>query len=144
MGETNRQYPVFEAALSCEDCAPHTNGIHERKLAGDIIGIRRPALGIGSAERSRYIWLRLEGLEENEMWLLTELIPEFDKRRFAIPFTRLRQAYPDFDISRAMNRDEIYQPFLNVDHNPPYYFLNEVPAFDVHGLVWDKVRGQFL
>lgn len=144
MGETNPSYSVFEVALSLEDCTPHTNGTKERKLAGDIIGLRRPGTMIGSAEMHTFLWLRIEGLEENEMVQLTENVAGFDKRRYSIPLDRLKALVPSFDIDRALDPSEMYQPFLLPSVETPYEYVVETRAFNVHGLVFDKQTAEFI
>ena len=154
MGQTNRRYPVFEIALSCEDAAPHTAGTKERKQAGDIIALRRFGTEIGAKERHGYLWLRIEGLEENEMARFTDLMTNtgdpdtatrlYDKRRYCIPLARLAQAVPGFSESRARDLTDPYQPFITVDAERPHAYLAAGRPLDVHGLVFDKVTGWYL
>lgn len=141
MGQTDPKYPIFEVAISCEDCAPH---VSERKLAGDIIAVRRPGMEIGSGEDKRFLWLRLEGLEENEMAQLVASITGFDKRRYSIPLDRLKVLWPSFDMNRALDPNDSYQPFILIDGDGPHWFLDITPAFSVHGLVYDKILGDYL
>lgn len=147
MGQTRRQYPVMEVVLACEDCAPLPSG-HERKLAGDIIGMRpitAPQAGkVGSGEQHRYLWLRLTGLEENDWPQLMESLDGFDKRRYCIPLSRLAQRVPGFDVAQAMNPAVAYQPFCLVDEDSPFPFLTTHRPLDVHGLVFDKAIGRYL
>jgi len=147
MGQTNRKYPIMEAAISLEDAAPHSGG--ERKLAGDIIALRREGVGeIGKKERHGYLWLRLEGLEENDFTQLTESLEQggerFDKRRYCIPLNRLERVVPGFSISRAMDPADPYQPFMPVDEDVPHSYLDRGPILSVEGLVFDKVTGRYL
>lgn len=161
MGETNPTYPVREIALSLEDCAPHTDGTKERKLSGDIIVCRVPSQGIGREEAQRFLWLRLDGLEEGQFARLTDAVSDpsgpslsdlpdgtpivvFDKRRYCIPLDRLAQASPGFDVAQALDSTARYQPFLNVDEESPYLFLVDARPMDAHGLVFDKTTGAFL
>lgn len=148
MGQTRRSYSVWEVALSVEDGADHAGG--ERKKVGDIIALRRPGVGIGRLEGQTLLWLRLTGLEDSEMRKLkSQLVvagvaQRFDKRRYCIPLHRIAQRIPSFDVARALNLSEWYQPFLMADEDPPYQFLTTTPAFRVEGLVFDKVRGEYL
>lgn len=153
MGQTNPKYPVFEVVLSLEDADAHTGGTKERKQAGDIIGIRKPLGAIGSGEMHRFLWLWLEGLEENEMTRLTEplyAIPgddtsqQFDKRRYSIPLARLQAVVPSFNIARALDVTDMYQPFLLPDLESPFPHLTTPRPLDVHGLVFDKSVGGFI
>lgn len=153
MGHTNPNYPVMEIALSCEHGGTHSGGLKERKAVGDIIAIRKPGSAIGSAEMSRYLWLRIEGLEENQMYRLTDPVYSnpaddssavFDKRRYCIPLDRLKAITPSLDIARATNLNDKYQPFLGVDEEPPFRFISDVRPVNVHGLIFDKVTGRFI
>ena len=115
MGQTNRQYPIFEVAPLCHNLPPC--GAGERAMEGDIIAIRPPGQGAGRKERTRFLWLRLQGLEENEMGQLTTPLEEdgiiYDKRRYGIPLARLKQLHPSLDLVRTRNSTDIYQPFSN-------------------------------
>lgn len=148
MGQTRRAYPVYEVALSCEDCAPHSGGLSERKLAGDIIALRRPHTSIGRKERATYLWLYLDGLEENDMAVLCDELMEgttrYEKRRYCIPFDRLAAVVPGFSIARALDVNDDYQPFLPIDLDEPHVRLTRTPPLDVHGLVFDRATGVYL
>jgi|SRR3990167_179690 len=144
MGYTNHNYPVMEIAISCEHGGTHTGGTKERKCVGDIIAIRRPAQAVGRLEQSGYLWLRIEGLEENEMARLTDPIEGHDKRRYCIPLDRLAQVVPSFNVARARDLADKYQPFLGVDEDPPFRFICSERPFNVHGLVWDKQTGGYI
>lgn len=144
MGQTNPKYPVFEIAISCEHGGTHTNGTKERKCVGDIIAIRPPLGMIGGKEMGGYLWLHVEGLEENAMWHLVDTVDGFDKRRYCIPLDRLTAIVPSFNSSRAKDLDDKYQPFLNVDEEPPFRHLNKARPYNVHGLVYDKQMSRFI
>ena len=144
MGQTNPNYTVFEIAISCEYGGVHTNGLKERKTVGDIIAVRRPNTAIGRLEMSGYIWLRVEGLEENEMARLKDPIDGHDKRRYCIPLDRLLAIAPAFNISRAKDLNDKYQPFLGVDEEPPYRFIYGHRPLNVHGLIFDKQTGRYI
>lgn len=154
MGLTKPQYPVFEIAVSCEHGGTHSGGLKERKCVGDIIAIRKPAGAVGRLEQSGYLWLRIEGLEENDMARLTEPMTDtgnvdtatviYDKRRYCIPFERLQAIVPSFNVSRALNAADKYQPFIGVDEEPPYRFVREQRPLNVHGLIFDKQTRKFI
>lgn len=148
MGYTNPRYPVFEIALSCEYGGTHTGGLMERKVHGDIIAMRPPSTAVGSGEMSRFLWLRIEGLEENEMAKLADLLVVneqiFDKRRYCIPLDRLKAVVPSFDIARAKDSADKYQPFLGVDEETPFRFVRDHRPLNVHGLVYDKLKSRFI
>jgi len=151
MGDLNPNYPVMEIAISLVSYAPLASGT-ERILTGDIAAVRHPDVGVGRKEVEEYMWLRIEGLEENEFYDLTELIEDstsgiiYDKRRYCIPLEKIEEIDPDFDIDLALDNDRIYQPFLLVDYDEDYTFVLEdghLPL-QVSGLVYDKAIGDYL
>ena len=155
---TYREYPRFSVTLSVEDCSPTPN---ERKQCGDIIschyidGTLTDHGDTGTAVPKLHILLHLEGLDRNEMDLLKapnevpfnpegKPLARYDKRRYCIPFERLKKVYPTFDIAKAKDPTLVYQPFVLIQGDPPYDFLQKHRSFDVHGLVFDKVEGRYL
>ena len=143
MSELNPNYPVMEMAISLVDHAPLESG-HERVLAGDIIAVRYPDIGIGLKEAKAFLWIRVEGLEEHELRLLDRSIKGFDKRRYCIPLEKIKEIRPSFDVDLAMDENIIYQPFLTIDYETDYCFILEEPPFQISGLVYDKLTGEYL
>ncbi len=151
MGETNPTYPVMEIALSMENAPDNVSGT-ERKKIGDIVAIRKPGTHCGSQETKRYLWLRIEGLEENVFAVFTQQVfeptdPEtglaFDKRRYCIPLGRLQTLYPALNQVRARDPLDFYQPFVTVD-SEDFSFVAADPPYQVAGLVFDKATGDYL
>lgn len=149
MGETNRQFPVAEVAISMMGFQ-QSGGIKERIQVGDISGVRRPLGQIGWAEMRTYLWLHIEGLEENELFQLGDLMwvsepggERYDKRRYSIPLERLQQLFPTFDVNRALDTADYYQPFMPFDEDNGFTLIAEKPL-SVHGLVFDKATMEFL
>jgi len=150
MGTLNPNYPIMEIAISLVNYSPLESG-HERSLVGDIIGIRKPNIGVGRKEVENYMWLRIEGLEEMEFSRLTDSIitsagERYDKRRYCIPLEKIKEIDPEFDIDLALEEDRIYQPFLLVDYDEGYYFVLEdgqLPL-QVSGLVFDKETQEYI
>jgi len=149
MSDINTNYPVMEIALSLVSYTPLESG-HERVIEGDIVAVRNPGTGVGRKEVEEFLWLRIEGLEDSEFDRLTQTVEttagEFDKRRFCIPLEKLEELDPEFDIDLALEDDRIYQPFLLVDYETDYSFILEdghLP-FEVNGLIYDKVTGEYL
>ena len=142
MSFLNFNYPEMEIALSTVSEAPLDSG-HERKLAGDIVGIREPDIGAGLRELKRYLWLRVEGLEENEWDVLASQIKGFDKRRFCIELNRLKQFNVNFDPEQAKDITKIYQPFIPVDEETGLWLIHPTPI-NILGLIYDKVHGIYL
>jgi len=152
MGETNPTYPDREIAISLEEADDNPSGA-ERKKRGDIIASRPLGTSfIGEKEGKKYIWLRVEGLEENEFGEFASPVYEpddpdsglvFDKRRYNIPLERLEIVYPAFNSARAVDLDDFYQPFFLVD-SEDFEIISADPPFVVSGLVFDKVTGDYL
>jgi hypothetical protein len=161
MGYTNRKFPVKEISIWTINQPDHQN---ERVIPGDICAIRKPHYVIGLKEASELIWLRIEGLEENDFAELrspnfdadiseehTGLLPSempdcFDKRRYFIPLNRIKKIYPALDLNRAKDQNDAYQPFITIDFADSgfYYYLAAIKPFNVHGLIFDKVKGEFI
>ena len=156
MGYTNRKYPVREISIACINRPDHDN---ERLCVGDIVTIRKPHHVIGKKEAKSLIWLRVEGLEEIEIGTLVQessglmmdedkaaVSERFEKRRYFIPLQRLKKIKPDFDIARAMDTNDSYQPFMVVDFADSGFFryLASDKPLSVHGLIFDKIRGEYL
>jgi len=150
MGYTNRKFPVMEIAISLTGKANLPSG-HERKQLGDIIAIRKPHSVIGSKEVTEFLWLRIEGIEEDLMMLLQDIVEStgqpsvvYDKRRYCIPLRKLKKFFPSFDIGRAMDKTDIYQPFIVVDEDEPHIYLADLRPLRIEGLVFDKLKGIYL
>lgn len=157
MSYTNREYPVMEIAIAAVNRPDHQN---ERLIPGDIISVRKPHFVIGTGEGSRVLWMLADGIEQmnwgnlstsNYDMDISYINPDysgerFDKRRYYIPFNRLKKVYPSFDINRAVNENDLYQPFITIDFSDSgyWYYLAKQKPLDVHGLVFDKVKGDFL
>lgn len=144
MGQTRRRYPVRELALRVFSSAPLASG-HERALMGDVIECRPPGVGLGWMEMSRFLWLRVEGLEENDAGMLHQPREGWEKRRYQIPLARLAAIVPGFNVARATDLADIYQPFLPVDEETGRFLEGvAVPPLPVEGLIFDVVTGRFL
>ncbi|PIQ23120.1 hypothetical protein COW64_25825 [bacterium (Candidatus Blackallbacteria) CG18_big_fil_WC_8_21_14_2_50_49_26] len=146
MPQTFRRYGVWEVALSARD--EPNNGVHERVQAGDIIAIRRQLGYVGRKERSSVVWILLTGLDDSDMYPLIHPVEEgndvfFDKRRYCIPLTRLKQAFPSLDMARITDRQDAYQPFCLLDEDTGY-MLTMHPPFHVQGLVYDKSMARWI
>lgn len=151
MSEENPVYPVMEIAVATESLPDNPSGA-ERKKVGDIIAIRKSGQAIGTKEGKKYIWMHIEGLEEDEFTALTLQVYEptdpetgqpFDKRRYCVPMAKIQEVYPLFDESRALDTDDLYQPFVILD-TENYSYISIDPPFQVSGLVWDKALGEYL
>lgn len=149
----NKKYPVFEIGVLAINYPDHTpNG---RAKMGDIITSRIPihyVMGTG-VWRDR-IRLMVEGVEEDEIPFLQtsnwdsdyrndEGVNAFDKRRFCVPLHRLKETFPSFNLNRAKDTNDIYQPFMLLDEDNGKYLTLRKPL-SVHGFVFDKLKREYL
>jgi len=139
MSILNLSYPVREIMLCTVSGA--VVDTDKRKFVGDIVAVRQPDIGAGLRELKRYLWLRVEGLEESD-WGLLEAETDFEKRRFCIHLERLKQFNSNFDPQKAADPDIIYQPFLPVDDDGLFVFDSN--PINVLGLIYDKEFGIYL
>ena len=143
-------YPVVEIAISTEDAANLASG-HERKKIGDIITVRGLGNGLGLKEAHGYLWLRVEGFTDAyfdtlNVWLTeSDKYKVFDKRRYWIPFSAIRDQFPVFDSTLAVDLNVIYQPFLPLD-TETFMYLGETEQSPLHvsGLIKDRKTGLFV
>ena len=142
MGQTIKRYPVWEIAVVTQSYAPLTSG-HERVVEGDIVAARFAGSmdGIGVNERTRHLWLRVEGWEEHECWL-TEGVEGYEKRRYQVPLARLKTVCPDLDLAAARDTTAVHQPWLVTDEDTGL-FLTIAATLNVQGLVFDTVTGEY-
>ena len=151
-----QEFPIMEVALSLETFADLASG-HERKQEGDIIAVRYPLNAIGFKEAHTYLWMRIEGLEYTEFTELVDPLTDppygtdttaeiivYDKRRYSIPLSRIKEVHADFDIDRAKDINDLYQPFLTLDEDNFYFLSEHFQPFQVEGLVFDKFTGVYL
>ena len=161
-----RRYPIMEICVTTRSKAALASGA-ERSQEGDIIEVRAPNDGIGLSEARTLLWLRFEGLEDWEYGLLKDLWteplmilrddrvdqypPVFDKRRYCIPLERLKGVAPFFDLARARDGADPYQPFLPIDTDDDDIRFQHVyfpgmarPPLRIEGLIYDKARQVFL
>ena len=157
MPVTYKDYAPREVAILVKGHLPLPSG-SERAMEGDIVTIRSPHNGIGTGERSNFLWLRIEGLDRNDMDRLKDPNAEpldeegefiephtkYDKRRFCIPLERLKKVAPWLDLVRVRCEVDNYQPFIQVDEETGNYIGGIRRPLSVHGLVYDKAKQRFL
>lgn len=154
-----RENIVAEVAILVASFRDH-DGI-ERAKEGDIITVRKRVHLVGRHDRESKIvlWLYLQGLHYEEMYLLKsrgwdskslwdDMVGKdnkdrFEKRRFSIPLKRLKQLCPRIDLNRVRDINDTYQPFAVIDEDNQHFLIPAKP-FDVEGLVYDKVTGNYL
>jgi len=140
---TFRNYRVRQIGLYVKSEAPLATG-HERIQEGDIGVVLNPNEGVAGIERAHYLWLRVQGRDDNDMDRLQDNNqPDidgnvfWDKRRYCIPFKRLKEVYPPLDISSVKDPVDMYQPFLGIDNDNGLFLITR-PPLTVFGLVFDK------
>jgi hypothetical protein len=151
MGQTDPQFNLrAEVAIFTNE------NIEFRKAhEGDIITSRREIGGVGTLEAQKYLWILVDGLEENDLYALHQTlfdgdpagddpVNEIEKRRFRIALADLALRDPDFDVERARDPLDIYQPYLQLDSDDFIFIPSSVLPFDAQGLVWDKSTGLYL
>jgi len=119
---------------------------------GDIVVARRQLGGCGLKEGSRFLWMQLAGLEENDLLALNinldtnnyeiseERDPDlaFDKHRYKIPFDSIVAQFSTVDLNRVRDPNDIYQPFMEVDIES-FWFLDNQQIANAGDLVIDKL-----
>lgn len=143
MAQFTKSYPVMEIAISCVNSQDHTVGKVRRKM-GEIITVRKPHHVIGMKEAKDFLWLRVEGLEKKQWNILREFDSGLYKRRYCIPFHRLKEVYPPLDLNRVYDRSDSYQPFCIPDFENDYRYAVTNKPFRTEGLVLDKVTRKYL
>ncbi len=112
---------------------------------GDVVDLRPmgEAAGLGLAEVGLVVSVRLAGLEPRDVPGFKAPLPGH-KKRLNVPLARLQQRRPDFDLARARNPRDAYQPFQPVDSNGLFVEAKAHPALPAAGLVRDKKTGKDL
>lgn len=121
---------------------------------GDILCVRKPVGHCGMAERGRMIWIRVTTeLDSTVLDQLGEPFIESDvlyqKRRYSVPLNRIAEKFPSFDINRALDEGDHYQPFVGTPDTPygvkgNFQWAETIPPFDIEGFVFDKATMRFL
>lgn len=156
MGYTNRKFPIIEVGILTINYPDHDS---ERAKEGDIITAKIPKHNVmGTGVWKNRIRLFVEGFEENEYPKLVledfdtdidddeayeQKLPRYSKRRYCIPLRRLKKVFPAFDINKAKDPLDVYQPFTILDEDNGKYLTPRKP-FNVHGLIFDKVKGDYV
>lgn len=141
MGPLKPEYPVWEASINVVD--RNSANKRDRLELGDIVGIRPPLPYIGSGQTSKTLWVLLEGLEFGDFPALGAWDEQdrFYKRRYCIPFHRLP---PNIDMNRVLDASDPYQPFEPFDFETGFRLESRLRPLSVHGLVFDKLTGEYL
>jgi hypothetical protein len=154
------EYPVMELAVWLTSNATQ-NGIGHL-IEGDIVTVREPHHAISDIEANIALWLRVDGWEREMIGHLTDPLYNLsqadplaaidletppvviEKRRYCIPLQNLVQ-HTDFDLDRALDRWDAYQPFIrNMRVMPDMRVYSVIDApLDLDGLVWDKLTQRY-
>jgi len=135
-----------------------TNG--ETISAGDIVACGPVVDHIGTKERHAFVWLLIRGLGRSVLDRFEDInieplgeagshddlgIPylRYDKRRFCIPLDRLVQRIPTFNETRALDENDLYQPFAMIDSDNGEVLTWSQPLW-AQGLVYDKAKMRYL
>ena len=86
---------------------------------GDIVVCRKPIGGIGKKEGKQFLWISADISEEFYNFLSR---PEKDddenivkKRKYKIALDEIKKINESFDLVKARDLDDEYQPFLSMD-----------------------------
>jgi hypothetical protein len=117
---------------------------------GDIVQCRKVSDGIGLKEAHGFLWFRADISDQLALVLASTHTDASDnvinKRRFQIPLTQIQAVVdPNFDISRARDINDNYQPYLAIDAG--CLFTDPDPqTFELEGmdLIWDKSTGDYV
>ena len=142
---------VMEMAIALESLDDTPGG--ERKKEGDIVVVRPIGMGVGESETKRYLWFRVDGMlyrHSYDFLLMPNYDPDdpetgvvYDKRRYSVPLERLLTFDPAFDVDRARDLNDLYQPYMVMDEET-FEYLTIDPPFDLAGgLVWNKLAGDY-
>lgn len=152
MGETSKEFVEWVAYVQAYSYPD--NAITERVNLGDILSVHRKSSvrGLGTKEATRLLLVPIQGLESSDISQLKDLVfqdplditsPRFEKRRYCIPFPRLQELDPIFDQAQAKDPLVVYQPWMHLGEDDLLVF-DCLPPFEVEGLIYDKVIGNYL
>ena len=116
---------------------------------GDIVATRpwNPPRFVGRKERHQFLWMLIWGLPYEQISDLHDAYYEndipYDKRQYCIPLERLAEVDPAFDIARARDVNDFYQPYFTLDEVSGEVIATR-EAFLTTGLVYDKATLRFL
>lgn len=123
---------IVEVCIAAHDFGPG------RAQEGDIIAIREPQLHIGLKEGRDFLWFLADDSELPDPALLEGDAPGL-KKRFNIPLARLQAKFGQFNLSRARNPDDWYQPFRGTDTGGMH--RSEHALFTLRDIMVDKRSG---
>jgi hypothetical protein len=122
---------------------------------GDVIVCRAPSDGIGKKEAKLWLWFRADISEALADVLATEWKDRdvnsatykkmFAKHRYKIPLERIADIDPDFDLIKARDQLNGYQPYLPLGED--MLFIDPDPdtlALETLNVVWDKSTGVYI
>lgn len=165
-------YPTYELGIYVNESRSDDLDGLTRKQTGDIVICRPAYKGVGLKEMYGYIWLRAEGWSKARFDSLTSRVYphsqvdprddrlmidsdedeiEIEKFRYRIPLEAFMKLDLSFDISRAEDELDLYQPFMLLDAGDGEddrinegLFLVASPAFNLDGIVFDKAQNCYI
>lgn len=157
------EYPEMEMAIWLTSNATQ-NGIGHL-VEGDIVDVREPWYLTSIKVARVAMWLRVEGFEREMFFHLKDplynlshpdplveidtsdpTIITLEKRRYCIPLSNFAQYVNQFDMNRALDISDAYQPFIIeslVEPNVCLYVLPNAPL-DLDGLIFDKLTQEYI
>lgn len=103
---------------------------------------RQPLDQIGRSERSVFMWFLVDETGDGRD-LQTLKDPVTGDSRYRVTFATLQAEYPFFDIGRATDPNDEYQPFLDPDPATGIIRSVNVPALSSSG-VEERVSGAII
>ena len=168
----DNDFPTYELGIFVDESRADDEDGMTKRQTGDIVVSRPASNGIGLKERFSLIWLRVEGWSKSRFDALDSSVfahsqvdpvndksavePEdeedfIEKFRFCIPLKALKKIRPDFDVDRASDELDPYQPFMIVDEgngdeerlDEGLFLVGNRPV-DPDGLIFDKVLNRYI
>jgi hypothetical protein len=113
---------------------------------GDVILEREPLGRIGAKEARNFVWVLASFPDDVEHVSARVNASDviLDKARFNLSVGTLQAALPTFDISRARDPNDVYQPFLPVSSRAGGSFVFGTPTqtLNLAGRIHDKQLGR--
>ena len=116
---------------------------------GDVLECRAPTAGIGGLEAKGVLWFRADISEALAHALKSPLLDsngiKLMKRRYSIPLEKIAEIDPAFDVVKARDLDNAYQPYLPLGEG--MLFTDPDPdtfALETLSIVWDKDTGVYI
>jgi len=161
--ETHKEYLVYRVWLSKFSYTMLESG-SKRIKEGMIVESQSETFngkiisniyGMGTKDIKLFIAIRMRGYDrtimnalkqENERVIDSNNSITYDERRFMVKFEDLKILYPSFDLNRARDLNDPYQPFRitkDLSSGRGHGHIADDPIFDVDSVVWDLKTRQY-